>query len=76
MVPELSTVVFALVSSIVPAFVGWSLKRAVDGVDKSISNLAAKVDHLTAQDTKILVEVAELRARVVALEFVVLQKKG
>jgi len=68
--------------TLVLAVVGFMIVRAVGQVDTSLTKLSAEVsalkkdqaDHrtaLAAEDTKILIQLAELRARLVAVEFLV-----
>lgn len=61
----------ALFCTAVLAVVGFMLTRAVKAVDTSVAKLSTKVDGLTNQDTKILIEIEGLRARVTALEYLV-----
>ena len=65
---DTSTVLIGLISAIVPAAVGYLLKRAISGVDSQVSKLDYKVETLSKQDTTILIELADLRARVTFLE--------
>ena len=57
------TLMQALLSSIIPAVVGWLVTR-----------LSAKIDRLVEQDTKFSVELAELRVRVTHLELLVQER--
>lgn len=68
---EPSAVLVALVSTVVPSIVGWLTSRAIRGVDDTLGSLARKIDRLTEQDTKIQVDLADLRARVIHLEVLV-----
>lgn len=69
-----SSVIVGLSPAAVLAFIGWLLNRSVKGVDASITKLSAKVDQLGSVDTEIKIELANLRARVTHLEFVVNRK--
>lgn len=68
---DLVPILMALTGSIIPGFVGFLLSRSIKSVDASLSDLTKKVDTLTSQDTKIRIELAELRTRVTHLELLV-----
>jgi len=63
--------VIAIICSVVPSVIGWLISPAIKNLDNSLSSLTAKIDQLTVQDTKILIELESLRARVTHLEFLV-----
>lgn len=67
----LSLAIAAALIGGVPTLLGWLTNRAVKQVDGSVASLIKQVEALSAQDTKILVELAELRVRVTQLEFTV-----
>lgn len=65
----LTVAVVGAIAGVVPTVIGVLTMRGVRQVDGSIAGLSVKVEQLTNQDTKILVELAELRVRVTQLEF-------
>ncbi len=70
--PNATTVVLGLIIAAVPTVIGWLFVRAVRGVDRSLDSVNRKLDQLTLQDTGRQVEIADLRARVVHLEYIIL----
>ena len=68
---DVSPILTAAFTAVVPAVVGWLTLRAIKGIDAAISTLNDKVDHLSEQDAKFGIELAELRVRVTHLEFLV-----
>lgn len=68
------TAVLGIIVAAVPAVVGWLIIRAVKGVDTTLEGLRKQVDELVKQDTQTRVEVADLRARLVHIEYLVLGK--
>lgn len=69
-----TAVVVGAIVAAVPTLIGWLLIRAVRGVDRSIEALARKVDGLARQDTRTQVDMADVRARLAHVEFLVLGK--
>lgn len=71
-----SAQVVAALCTLVLSVVGFLIVRAVRSVDSSLTKLSVKVDGLAATDTNTLIQLADLRARVVAVEFLVGMKPG
>ncbi len=67
-----AAVVVGLIVAAVPTVIGWLFVRAVRGVDRNLDSVNRKLEQLVALDTGRQVDIADLRARVVHLEYVVL----
>jgi low affinity Fe/Cu permease len=72
---EATALVVGVVVAAVPTVIGWLLVRSVRGVDRNMDTMNAKLDQLVKSDTGRQVEITDLRARVVTLEYLVLGKR-
>lgn len=70
--PRAALAALSIVAAVVVPFVGWLLLRAVKGVDSKLDGLHASVNKLAETDTKIQIELAELRTRLVHVEYLVM----
>ena len=68
MISDPETILHLLFGTMLPAMLGFLTLRAIKGVDVSIAELIADVKSQRAELTKLSVEMAELRVRVVHLE--------
>ena len=64
----------ALLASVVPSVIGFFAVRSFKSVDTSLAMLGVKVDRLNEVDTKLSIELAELRVRITNLEFMVQER--
>lgn len=71
-----TAIVVGLVIAAVPTVVGWLFVRAVRGIDRSMDQMNGKLEQLVQHDTGRQVEIADLRARVVHLEYIVLGRRN
>jgi hypothetical protein len=74
--PAVVALVVGGIITAVQTTLGFLTKRSIDAVDKSIGGLSEKVEKLSNADTKLAIELAELRVRVTHLEFLVQNGKG
>jgi prefoldin subunit 5 len=74
--PAVVALVVTAVVGAVQGTIAFLTKRSIENVDKAIASLSTKVDALSTTDTKLAIELAELRVRVTHLEFLVNRKAG
>lgn len=69
---NITTFVAGTIALVIPAVIGWLIVRAIKSVDLAIAGLSEKVENLVQQHTETKVEMADLRARVVHLEYLMI----
>lgn len=73
---DLQAIVVGLILASVPGIIGWLLVRSIRSLDQTIASLAKKVETLAERDSDRRAEIADLRARVGAMEVMRFGKGG